>query len=188
MSEIRMKTEQGYHAVLKFWFVECTPEMWFKKDLNFDQTLKNRFLNLHQQASQGELFQWRMTAQGRLAEIIILDQFSRNIFRDTPAAFANDALALVLAQEAVAIGADHKLDQREKTFIYMPYMHSESKLIHEEALRLFTRLGQQDNLDFEIKHKVIIDRFGRYPHRNDILGRESTQEELNFLKEPNSGF
>lgn len=188
MSETKMNREQDYHIVLQFWFEECTPEMWFKKDKEFDKNLSQRFSNLHKQASQGELFHWRDTALGRLAEIIVLDQFSRNIFRDTPQAFSSDVLALVLAQEAVASGDVHTLGVHQKAFIYMPYMHSESKRIHVEALTLFTDLGQQQNLDFEIKHKVIIDRFGRYPHRNEILGRESTEEELQFLKEPNSGF
>ncbi|UGA56913.1 DUF924 family protein [Vibrio sp. VB16] len=183
-----MKTEQNSQSIIDFWFKECTPEMWFKKDLEFDQIIQNRFMALHQQASQCNLFEWRKTAEGRLAEIIVLDQFPRNIFRDTPLAFATDALALALAQEAVIGGYDQQLDLAERTFLYMPYMHSESQCIHEEALRLFKALGQTGNLDFEIKHKVIIDRFGRYPHRNDILGRVSTEEERAFLKEPNSGF
>lgn len=118
----------------------------------------------------------------------MLDQFSRNIYRDTPQAFENDAVALVLAQEAVAKGVDRQLAKVERSFLYMPYMHSESALIHEEALKLFTELGEPGNLDFERKHKAIIDRFGRYPHRNRILGRPSTPEELAFLRQPNSGF
>ncbi len=120
--------------------------------------------------------------QGRLAEIIVLDQFSRNVYRDTPRAFAQDALALVLAQELVASGQDRSLPEAQRVFAYMPYMHSESALVHAQAVELFTQLGIQDNLNFELRHKAIIDRFGRYPHRNAILGRTSSAEELAFLE------
>ena len=135
-----------------------------------------------------ELFEWRTSAKGRLAEIIVLDQFSRNMFRDTPLAFASDPLALVLSQEAISIGADEVLTSTQRSFLYMPFMHSESLIIHEAAVQLFTKNGVQSNLDFEMKHKAIIEQFGRYPHRNEILGRESTAEELEFLKQPGSGF
>lgn len=137
----------------------------------------------------GELYGWRKTAHGRLAEIIVLDQFSRNMYRDQPQSFAADPMALVLAQEAVFLGADKKLKTpQEQAFLYMPYMHSESEIIHEVALDLFSQPGLENNYAFELKHKEIIDRFGRYPHRNDILGRQSTAEELAFLKEPGSSF
>jgi uncharacterized protein (DUF924 family) len=129
-----------------------------------------------------------MAAKGRLAEIIILDQFSRNIFRDTPQAFANDPLALALAQEALAVDADKALSPTERSFLYLPFMHSESAEIHKVAVMLYGLPGLEDNLDFELKHQTIIIRFGRYPHRNKILGRESTAEEIEFLKEPGSGF
>ena len=141
-----------------------------------------------QHAKQAELWTWRENAEGRLAEIIILDQFSRNLYRDQAAAFAQDAQALTLAQEAIRLGLDQQLAPEQRSFLYMPFMHSESKLIHEEALKLFEALGNPINLDFEHRHKVIIDRFGRYPHRNAILGRESTPEEIEFLKQPNSHF
>ena len=117
-----------------------------------------------------------------------LDQFSRNVYRDTPRALAQDALALVLAQELVASGQDHSLPEAQRVFAYMPYMHSESALVHVQAVALFTQLGIQSNLDFELRHKAIIDRFGRYPHRNAILGRTSTEEELACLAEPGSSF
>jgi uncharacterized protein (DUF924 family) len=134
------------------------------------------------------LFEWRTSAEGRLAEIIVLDQFSRNVCRDTPRAFAQDALALVLAQELVASGQDRSLPAAQRVFAYMPYMHSESALVHTHAVALFTQLGNERNLDFELRHKAIIDRFGRYPHRNAILGRTSSAQELAFLKEPGSSF
>ena len=128
------------------------------------------------------------TPQGRLAEIILLDQFCRNIHRDTPQAFASDPLALALAQEAVAHGADTELKAKQVPFLFMPYMHSESKKIHEIAMILFSREAAAGNLEFERRHKVIIDQFGRYPHRNEILGRESTPEEVEFLSQPGSSF
>ncbi len=105
-----------------------------------------------------------------------------------PQAFAQDSLALALAQEAISLNLDQQLSPEQRAFLYMPFMHSESKLIHEFALKLFQRLGNPTNLEFEKKHKVIIDRFGRYPHRNQILGRESTDEELTFLTQPDSSF
>lgn len=177
-----------YQSVLQFWFEEIEPKKWWVKDPAFDQLLRERFGKLHAQAARGELFAWRKTAEGRLAEIIVLDQFSRNIFRDTPAAFAQDVLALVLAQEAVVAGADKSLPEKQCSFLYMPFMHSESLAIHDVAVKLFSKPGLEGNLDFEMKHKVIIEKFGRYPHRNEILGRASTAEELEFLKQPNSGF
>jgi len=176
------------NEILAFWFEEIAPELWFKKDVDFDELIRRRFLHWHTAASAGELYPWRSTPAGRLAEIIILDQFSRNIFRDDPRAFGTDALALVLSQEAVSAGALDALDSKQQAFLIMPYMHSESALILEEAVRLFSRPGLEFNLDFEYKHKAIIDRFGRYPHRNAILGRQSTSEELDFLKQPGSSF
>ncbi|EAM8864593.1 DUF924 domain-containing protein, partial [Salmonella enterica] len=154
----------------------------------FDQSIAQQFMSTHQQAARAELWGWRKTAEGRLAEIIVLDQFSRNLFRDSPQAFAQDSLALALAQEAISLNLDQQLSPEQRAFLYMPFMHSESKLIHEFALKLFQRLGNPTNLEFEKKHKVIIDRFGRYPHRNQILGRESTDEELTFLTQPDSSF
>ncbi|MCA1772525.1 MAG: DUF924 domain-containing protein [Halomonas sp.] len=175
-------------AVLDFWFEALTPAQWFKKDPKMDQAIRERFGTLHAQAGQCECSAWRQTPQGRLAEIIVLDQFSRNIYRDDARAFATDALALVLAQEAVAAGADVGLSSEQRAFLYMPYMHSESAAIHERAMELFDQPGLEKNLDFEVRHKAIIDRFGRYPHRNALLGRVSTDEELAFLKQPGSSF
>jgi len=175
-------------SVLSFWFDEIEPKQWWVKNENFDRRIKERFFDLHRRAAAAELFTWRKTAPGRLAEILLLDQFSRNMFRGTPAAFAQDALALVLAQEAVAAGADRQLNQDQRNFLYMPYMHSESVRIHASAVELFTANGLQSALEYELKHKRIIDRFGRYPHRNAILGRISSTEELAFLKQPGSSF
>jgi len=177
-----------HNRVLEFWFEEIEPKMWWVADSDFDEQIKTRFGALLMQASQGELYTWRKAEKGRLAEIIVLDQFSRNIYRNTPAAFSQDAMALVLAQEAVAAGFHEQLSETERAFLLLPYMHSESALIHVEAERLYREYAPAENYQFELKHKVIIDRFGRYPHRNQILGRESTSEEIEFLKQPGSSF
>ncbi|MCB0406601.1 MAG: DUF924 domain-containing protein [Bdellovibrionales bacterium] len=174
--------------VIHFWFSEVKSSQWWKKDLQFDQEVGRRFINHHAAATKGELDSWRNIPEGRLAEIIILDQFSRNMFRDQPKAFAFDGMALLLAQEAVRFGADKALNFSQKSFLYMPFMHSESLKMHEVAVELFSQPGLEFNLDFEYKHKKIIERFGRYPHRNKILGRLSTSEEIDFLNEPGSSF
>lgn len=177
-----------YTEILKFWFKEITPAQWFKKSDAFDNELRQRFSTVHAEASRCELFHWRNHTKGKLAEIIVLDQFSRNLFRDSPLAFANDQMALTLAQEAVSLGIDNQLDGSEKSFLLMPFMHSESIVIHNVAVELYTRHEMDSTLEWEIKHKNIIERFGRYPHRNAVLGRESTQEEIEFLKGPGSSF
>ena len=178
----------AYSTIIDFWFKELTPKQWFAKDDDFDRLCNDRFGEVLKAAALGECFHWRETSLGRLAEIIVLDQFSRNIYRDTAKAFAQDAMALVLAQEAVAHRYDQDLSDSEKGFLYMPYMHSESKRVHEEAVRLFSQPGQEGKLEYEFRHKEIIDRFGRYPHRNEILGRKSSAEEIEFLRQPGSGF
>ena len=178
-----------FKEILHFCFNEAGSQKWFEKDVDFDEMLRERFSDVLKQASQAEFYTWRTSAPGRLAEIIILDQFSRNINRDTPAAFSQDPMALTLAQEAVAAGILGKLKSvEERKFLLMPYMHSESKLIHRQAEQLFSMHTNDETYGFEIKHKVIVDRFGRYPHRNEILGRSSSVEEIAFLKEPNSSF
>jgi uncharacterized protein (DUF924 family) len=174
--------------ILDFWFDELEPAQWWKKDPEMDQLITDRFADVHRQASQCELFHWRQTPEGRLAEVLVLDQFSRNMFRDQPEAFAQDPLALALAQEAVHLGCHNKLNDTQHLFLIMPYMHSESLAVHDQAMELFAALGRPDNLDFEKRHRDIIARFGRYPHRNAILGRESTAEEQAFLEQPGSSF
>lgn len=177
-----------YREVITFWFEEASPKQWFAKDPEFDNAVTQRFAELHARAARCELFPWRQAAAGRLAEIIVLDQFSRNMFRDRPQAFACDALALALAQEAVAHGVDQALPAKQRAFLYMPYMHSESAVIQARAVELFKAPGLEDNYKFALQHKAIIDRFGRYPHRNAILGRESSDEERTFLQSPGAGF
>jgi uncharacterized protein (DUF924 family) len=175
-------------AVLQFWFEELSPRQHFAKDAALDEAIRARFGATLEAAARCELSDWRTTSQGKLAEILVLDQFSRNVYRDTPRAFAQDALALALAQELVAGGHDSGMTLTQRSFAYMPYMHSESPLIHTQAVALFAQPGMEDNLRFELRHKEIIDRFGRFPHRNAILGRTPTSEELAFLREPGSSF
>ncbi len=171
-------------AVIAFWFEELEPKERFKKSEELDLKIKQRFLDTHNAVVAGETDAWRENALGRLAEVIVLDQFSRNMFRDSPAAFAFDSLALALAQEAIRSTVDTQLPEEQRTFLYMPFMHSESLKIHEQALELFADL---DNYNYEVAHWEIIKQFGRYPHRNTILGRESTQAEIDWLA-TNSGF
>lgn len=178
----------NYDDIIGFWFSEIDPKSWWVKDETFDQLIKDRFGAIHGKAISCELHEWRQQPLGRLAEIIVLDQFSRNMFRNSSQAFAHDALALALSQEAVQGNALSSLDNRQKAFLLMPFMHSESAAIHELAVTLFAEPGLEDNLEFELKHKAIIDRFGRYPHRNAVLGRESTAEERTFLEQPGSSF
>ncbi|MFZ5523093.1 MAG: DUF924 family protein [Pseudomonadota bacterium] len=177
-----------HREILRFWFEEIDHSQWWAKDGDFDKLIIERFADIHASATRCELFEWRVNAQGRLAEIIVLDQLSRNMFRGSPFSFAQDSLALALAQEAVSAKADKALSPIERNFLYMPFMHSESLKIHEVAMDLFRNNGIQSSLDFEIRHKRIIERFGRYSHRNSILGRVSTAEEIEFLKQPGSGF
>jgi uncharacterized protein (DUF924 family) len=176
----------GPDSVLEYWFETLGQDHWYTASAQTDADIVARFADLHRAAAACELFAWRETAEGCLAEIIVLDQFSRNMFRGQAAAVATDPLALALAQSAVARGLDLQLPPDRRTFLYMPYMHSESRVIHAEALRLFAAPGLVDNFAFERKHFAIIDRFGRYPHRNAALGRESTPAETAFLAEPGS--
>ncbi|WP_082368347.1 DUF924 family protein [Piscinibacter sakaiensis] len=174
--------------VLRFWFEETLPAQWWAVDPAFDQAIGARFGALLEAAGRGEAWAWRRSPRGRLAEVLVLDQFSRNVRRGTPGAWANDAAALVLAQEAVAGGHDQALPPPQRAFLYLPYMHSESRRVHQEALRLYTALGLPANLDAQRRHQAIVERFGRYPHRNAVLGRASTPEELAFLEQPGSRF
>lgn len=175
-------------AILRFWFEELQPTDWWNKNPGLDRSITERFSTTLEAAARGELFAWRDTHRGRLAEIIVLDQFSRQIHRDTPLAFARDGIALVLAQEALRQGADKEMRPDERSFMYMPYMHSESPLIQRIAVRLFDQPGLEHNHGFAIAHRDIVERFGRFPHRNRILGRVSTPEETEFLKQPGSSF
>lgn len=177
-----------YQEILTFWFEECTPADWFGGGVDFDAQIKLRFEATYHAVVAGETASWRETAEGALAEIIVLDQLSRNMFRGTAAVFAADGQALALAQVAVARGFDQALSKEQRHFMYMPYMHSESVVVHEAAVPLFEALGDPDALEYEMKHKKIIEAFERYPHRNAQLGRDTTEEEKAYLESTNEGF
>ena len=150
--------------------------------------MTDRFSDIHRQACCCELSHWRASPLGRLAEIIVIDQLSRSIYRNSSAAFANDSLALALSQEAISRGVDKDMDSDQKLFLYIPHMHSESLAVHDVAMKLFDQPGLEKNLAYEKQHRDIIVKFGRYPHRNDILNRQSTDEEKEFLLQPGSSF
>ena len=164
-----------------FWFVECEPADWFKKSEEFDNEIRSRFLETYEAIVDGETADWRRSAKGRLAEIIVLDQFSRNMFRDDAKAFASDALAVELAKEAMSLWDEFSV--QERSFVVMPFMHSESLAVHDWAAKWFDEPGLERRKKYELLHREIIERFGRYPHRNHVLGRTSTPEEEAFLKE-----
>jgi len=183
--------------VLHFWFGappgDAPREAWFKKSDAFDAEIRARFGALVEQALAGGLREWDVTPQGTLARILLLDQFTRNIFRGTPKSFAGDPLALAAAQRLVARGEDRWLSGVMRSFVYLPFEHSEDRAVQAHSLRLFAQLtadhpARSDAEVWAKKHEVIVARFGRYPHRNAILGRESTAEEVSFLKEPGSAF
>ena len=182
------QTQMQANNILDFWFVELDDNQRFAKSEALDALIRERFGSALAAAVRGELYIWRGMPEGRLAEIVLLDQLSRNMFRGTPASFAQDPQALTLAQEMVVRGDDQKLPVAYRGFAYMPFMHSESMQIHEQAVLLFSQRGMESTLAFELRHKDIIERFGRYPHRNAILGRASTEEERAFLNESGSSF
>jgi uncharacterized protein (DUF924 family) len=195
-----MRLEPAAQDVLDFWFgAPGSPEhgrereAWFRKDAVFDRAIATRFGALIERGIAGALAHWQGEPLGALAEIVVLDQFTRNVFRDTPRAFSGDARALRAAQALVESGTDRGLLAVQRQFVYLPFEHAESMALQDEALRLFTQLAadhpaQAGLIEWAHKHRVIIERFGRFPHRNLVLGRVSTAEEIEFLKQPGSGF
>ncbi len=181
--------------VLAFWFgppPHAARDAWFRKDPAFDATIAQRFGDTVAAAIAGAFGEWCVSPHGALARVIVLDQFPRNIHRDTPRAFAGDARALATAQEAIVRGFDRDLDPFERWFLYLPFEHAESEEAQLRSLELFGALAQETGergpLEWAQKHAAVVRRFGRYPHRNAILGRESTPEEEAFLREPGSRF
>jgi uncharacterized protein (DUF924 family) len=177
-----LNTMSDAHEILQFWFHQTPPERWFRSDAGFDEQIRHRFSDVHQAALRGELAEWRESSSGRLAEIIVLDQFSRNLFRNSPLSFAADGMALVLAQELVKQPDFDQLPVERRDFALLPFMHSESPIIHDTALTLYQRYASTRSLRAETEHKRVIDQFGRYPYRNQALGRSSTPEELCWLQ------
>jgi uncharacterized protein (DUF924 family) len=178
---LRKGVVMNYPDILDYWFEQLSSDDWFKDDEMIDLKMVEKFIVIHSEACAGELFRWRDEPLGRLAEIILIDQFSRNIYRDDSKAYSSDGMALILAEEAIRNNIQKNLETRHKQFLYMPFMHSESKFIHEIAVKLFSEPGLEKSLSYELTHKSIIERFGRFPERNKILGRINTPEEEIYL-------
>lgn len=172
-------TPDDAQAVLAFWR-EAGPKKWFAKDAAFDVAFRDRFAPHYSKASRGELGHWRATPEGALAEIILLDQYPRNAFRDTPLAFATDELARGATNALVASGRDHDIPEEMRPFAYMPWMHSETLDDQNRCVKAMTALNER-NAHHAREHRKLIERFGRFPHRNEILGRQSTREERQFI-------
>lgn len=174
--------------IIDFWFSERVSKLHFAKNTDFDKEVYDLFFATYEKALNGGLVDWQETPEGSLALIILLDQFSRNMFRNTPKSFESDKQARDIARLAIKNQFDHKLSKEQRVFLYMPFMHSENLKDQEVSIDLYKKLGIEENLKFAVAHYDIIKRFGRFPHRNSTLGRKSTNEEVEFLKNPNSGF
>jgi uncharacterized protein (DUF924 family) len=197
-----MVTDPLVQTILKFWFgdpaVEATDyasrrKLWFGKQPEFDAAIRQQFQPIYEQAASGALDDWQQTPEGCLALLILLDQFPRNLFRDQPQAFATDAKALAVAQQAVEQGFDRQLDPIQRVFVYLPFEHSEDPQFQQQSVALFDQLQTAapelaDTYDYALRHQAVIDRFGRFPHRNEVLGRVNTPEEAEFLTQPGSSF
>jgi uncharacterized protein (DUF924 family) len=181
-----MRRRVSENDVLDFWFAD--PARWWKKDPAFDGEIRSRFSELHESIERGEHEEWRDTPRGALAYVIVLDQFSRNMFRGTARMFASDAQALAAARAAIERSDDQALASAERSFLYMPLMHSEDLADQERCVALFQSFAAPGQLRYAEQHRDIIRRFGRFPHRNELLGRASTPEELEFLTQPGSSF
>ena len=184
-----LSNEKSIHAILIFWFEEISPESWFKKDALFDSMLMQQFGRTLEQALAGQLDKWAQKKDGRLALILLLDQMTRNIFRNTPKAFSGDEIACALSLRSVADGfLETEKNLHKRQFFLMPMMHSEDIAIQEKSLPLFSTHTSARTYDYAVRHRDIVARFGHFPHRNAILGRPSSAEEIAFLTEPNSSF
>ena len=182
------KSKPQFSAVLDFWFSPRVKPLWFKKSEAFDREIKAGFEPMYHQAKQGKLDQWQDLPQSTLALIIVLDQFPRNMYRQSPQAFATDDKAVTLTKYAIAHNYQQSLTTEQQIFLYMPLMHSEQQTDQTLCVELFSNLGLEDNLKFARRHQEIINRFDRFPHRNQILGRKSTAAEQEFLNQPGSSF
>jgi uncharacterized protein (DUF924 family) len=174
-------TRTQVDELLSFWFSESVKKLWFNSTPQFDEELREKYLYLVEQAARGELDQWRDESLGALALVIILDQFPLNMFRRQARSFATEEQARQTAQYAIDKGFDHQLNDAQKAFLYMPFMHSENLADQDKSVALFEKAGLTDNLKYAKHHRSLVERFGRFPHRNSILGRESTAEELSYL-------
>ena len=173
-------------SVLTFWFANRAK--WFASDPAFDAAIGERFTAVHDAVTSGGCDDWLMTPRGRLAFVIVLDQFSRNMFRDSAQSFAWDEHALAVALDALDAGDDRAVPPDARSFLYLPLMHAEDLEMQERAVALYAQAGDADGSKFAEQHRAIIRRFGRFPHRNQALGRASTASELTFLQQPGSRF
>ena len=183
-----MNNPARIEEVLTFWFNDLSPDDWFESDEAVDSLIRERFQELHESLREQVPDTWRSSARGCLAAVIVLDQFPRNMYRGASRAFAADGTALSLAKEALVRGFDRELPIDERKFLYMPFEHSENPAEQARSMELFGTLDNELDLDYARRHKEIIDRFGRFPHRNAALGRTSSPEEIKFIKEPGSSF
>jgi uncharacterized protein (DUF924 family) len=174
--------------VIAFWFEQLGSQDWFRKDVKLDATIKERFGALYDALKLGVPAAWLSEPHGVLASVLVLDQFPRNIFRGDERSFATDAAALAIAKRAIAEGVDAKLPGTKRWFLYLPFQHAENSADQARSVELFTTLGNPSALDYALRHQAVIDRFGRFPHRNAVLGRLSTEEEEDFLKQPGASF
>jgi uncharacterized protein (DUF924 family) len=174
--------------IVNFWFEELSRKDWFRKDEALDSTIASRFGSIYQELRAGVPEAWLDTPEGFLAAILVLDQFPRNIFRGDARSFATDKAGLALAKRAIDEGLDERLTRDQRVFLYMPFQHSEDKDDQARGIALYAMLGKPSNLDFALRHQAVVDRFDRFPHRNAILGRSSTEEEQIFLGQPGSSF
>jgi len=174
--------------ILDFWLVECGRQAWFRSSPVLDAEISGRFRDTHLTLAGGAVEDWRGSPDERLAAIIVLDQFPRNIYRATPLAFATDGLALREAELAIAAGADRATDVAHRCFFYMPFEHSEALADQQRSVELFDDLGDEEYADYARRHHAVIAQYGRFPHRNVLLGRASTEAELAYLGQPGSGF
>ena len=176
--------------ILNFWFKESQPQQWFQKNPEYDELIRSRFLEVYEIARQGALDEWKNDADGVLALCLLLDQFPRNMFRDTPQSFAADDQALLIAKYALSKGLDQVVSPQKRRFVYLPFEHSEKLIDQKKSLELFETLKLDDPLsyDYALRHYKIIEKYGRFPHRNTILGRDNTPEEDEYFSNGGVGF
>lgn len=186
---LTLKNKKIWRDLIDFWFTESGPDDWFAGNDEFDARIKSRFLKFVQQALNGRYDDWRLHPQSRLALILLLDQMARNVFRGTPRAYDGDEMALDLTFQALLDNQlDTEADVDKRIFLLMPLMHSEDRAIQVRSVELFETYGNAPSIDYAKRHFEVIDEFGRFPHRNEILGRKSTAKEKRYLKQPDAGF
>lgn len=177
-----MQSPSWIDEVIRFWFEELRPQDWFVRNPATDETCRARFLDLYESVAEQAARAPLATGRHALATVIVLDQLPRNMFRASPRAFATDAMALQISERAIAAKLDRELTPAQRAFLYMPFQHAENRDVQARSIELFASLGDAQSLSYAHKHKEVIDRFGRFPHRNAVLGRESTQEEIEFMQ------